>query len=444
MNIHIAGGGRVGYHLARLLSAEGHDVTVVDHDTTRVEHIDYALDVSTVVGSAAGVLLLQEVGVAASDLFVSVTGSDEVNLIAAATAKGLGAKQVVARVDEPQYIESNILYETILGIDYLLSPNALTALEITRYIERPGMVAAEDFGRGLIQVRQLRITKAPGMGGKALKDLPLPAGVLLGLISRSGENIIPHGETRIQEGDLVTFVGKKEEVEAVQRLFQTREPKPERVMIMGGGSIGLHLAHMLENTGRTVKIFDWDMKRCQYLAAQLTKAKVVCRDATSKVALEQEHVADWDVFVATTHDDERNIMAAVLAKELGAERTMTVVHQPDFASLVGKLGIDHAVTPRASLANRVLRLVHQSSTKSSTVLEEGQIDVVEYDVNPGSPAAGKRLRDIKVPRGALVAAIIRTEEVIVPKGADHIQAGDSVIVFATPENLSSVKRLFTR
>jgi len=443
MNISIAGGGRVGFHLARLLAAENHDVTVIELAQGRVEHVDYALDVSTIRGSASDVMVLQEAGVSNSDLFVSVTGVDEVNLVSAATAKGLGAKQVVARVDNPVYIESNILYETILGIDFLLSPNALTAMEITRYIERPGMIAAEDFGRGLVQVRQLRVMESPN-NGQTLKELSLPSEVLLGTITREGRAMVPHGDSTIEKGDLITLVGKREQMDRVQKIFQAKEPKPERVMVMGGGSIGLHLAHMLEHDGRAVKVFDWDMERCKYLASQLPKTKVVCRDATSKEALQQEHVGDWDVFVATTHDDERNIMAAVLAKEQGISRTMCVVHQPDFASLVGKLGIDHAVTPRASLANRVMRLVHQASTTTSTVLEEGQIEIVEYDVTGKSPAIGKRLSELKLPRGVLVATIIRGEDVIVPRGESRIASGDSVICIASPETLGATKKLFLR
>jgi trk system potassium uptake protein TrkA len=444
MNIHIAGGGRVGFHLARLLSAEKHDVTVIEPDHNRIEQVDFALDVSTAEGNAASVMLLSEIGVGAADLFISVTGSDELNLVCAATAKGLGCQQVLARVDDAAYLESNILYESILGIDYLLSPNALTALEITKFVESPGMVAAEVFGRGLVQVRQMRIAKTPTANGKTLKDVELPPNVLLGMITRNGDAIVPHGGSVIEHGDLVTLVGKREQMDAVQDLFQAEEAKPERIMIMGGGNIGLHLAQMLEKRNKTVKVFDLDRKRCNYLAAQLTKTKVVCRDASARVSLEQEHVADCDVFVATTHDDERNIMGCVLAKEVGAPRTVAVVHQPDFAPLVGKLGIDHAVTPRAGLANRVLRLVHQATSISSHILEEGQVEIVEYEVSEDSPATGERLRDLTMPQGALVATILRGNQVIVPRGNDVIQHGDSVILFVTPETITAAKKLFAR
>lgn len=448
MNICIAGGGRVGFHLARLLSIENHDVTVIETNPQRIEQVDFALDVRTIAGSASSVLLLKEAGVEQAEVFVAVCGSDEVNLISAATAKGLGAKQVVARVDNPAYIESNILYETVLGIDYLLSPDALSALDIGRYVENPGMVATETFARGEVQLQQVRVTKSPTTGGKRLCDVNMPPGVLLGVISRKGATLIPHGDSIVEPGDLITLIGRREHVESVKALFHGKEPRMDRIVIMGGDSIGLHLAQMLEKDKYTVKLLDWNPEKCRNLARQLERTTVVCRNGTSRAELEEEHVEDSDMFVATTDDDERNIMAGVLAKEIGATRAIAVVHEPDFASLVGKLGIDHVVTPRASLANRVLKLVHQDSVQSIAVLEEGQVEIVEFVVNSDTPIIGKSLKEVfetrRSVRGALVASILRGDQVIVPRGDDEIQAGDSIIMIATPDSLDGVLKLFRK
>ena len=447
MNIFIAGGGRVGFHLARLLSLENHDVTVIEQDPARAEVVDYTLDVRVVEGNAVSIMLLNECGVLSADLFISVTGGDEVNLIAAATAKGLGVKQVVARAEEPLYFESNILYESSLGIDFVLSPEALTAVNIATYIQSPGIVAAETFGRGLVQMRQMRVTASPTRGGKTLEDVcPPGTGVLLGAISRKGEIMIPHGDTIVEAGAVVTLVGHPEGMTAILKLFQGREQSPEKVVIMGGSVIGVHLALVLENSACSVKLFDRDPARCEVIAAKLKRTKVVCRDATARVALEQEHVDDADVFVATTNDDEHNIMASVLAKEVGAAQTIAVVHQPDFAPLVAKLGVDHAVTPRACIANRILRLVHRDRVSSLAVLEEGQVQVLEFTVKESAPVTGASLREVqpRFPRGALVATIVRAGHVIVPSGEDTIQAEDSVIVIATPDSIEALRKLFQR
>lgn len=448
MNICIAGGGRVGFHVARLLSMENHDVTVIELDPKRAEQVDFALDVRVVAGNASSILLLKEAGVTEADVFVATTGTDEVNLIAAATAKSLGTKQTVARVDRPMYIESNILYETVLGIDYLLSPDALSALDIGRYIENPGIVATETFGRGIVQLQQIRVTKSPTIGGKRLRDIDMPPGVLLGVISRKGATLIPHGDSIVEAGDLVTLIGRREQVDSVKALFHGVEPQLDRVVIMGGDRIGLHLAQMLEKGKYSVKLLDWNPEKCKKLATTLTRAMVVCRNGTSRAELEEEHIEDADVFVATTDDDERNIMAGVLAKEVGATRAIAVVHEPDFASLVSKLGIDHVVTPRASLANRVLKLVHRDSVQSLAVLEEGQVEIVEFAVDGEAPIIGKTLKEVfespRGIRGALVASILRGDQVIVPRGDDEVQAGDSIIMIATPDSLDGVLKLFRK
>ena len=447
MNIVIAGGGRVGFHAARLLSVDGHDVTVIESDPNKLEQIDYALDVSTVLGNAASAMLLQDIGVNRAQLFVAATGSDQTNLIAAAAAKGLGAKEVMARVRNVLFLESSILYESILGIDYILSPDALAALEIANYIETPGTVASQDFGRGLVQMRQMRVVKSPTIDGRTLKDVcPPGSGVLLGVISRGDQILIPHGDTIVEPGDVVTLVGRRDEMGAVQKLFKGAEPEPQSVVIMGGGDMGLHLAQALENRQRSVKLFDHNLNRCKKLAALLKKTKVVCRDVTSRTTLDQEHVERADVFVATTRDDERNIVASVLAKEVGASQTIAVVHQPDFAPLVQKLGIDHAVTPRASLAARILKLVRKEKVSSMAILEEGQVEILEFVVNGDTPIVGKRLKEVraKFPQQSLVATIQRGNEVIVPSGEDQIQAGDSVVLIAQAEAVDAAQKLFLR
>ncbi|MBI4557433.1 MAG: Trk system potassium transporter TrkA [Candidatus Hydrogenedentes bacterium] len=442
MNIFIVGAGRVGFHLARLLSNENQDVTVLDSNTSQLELVDNMLNVRTVPGNAASITLLSEAGAGGADLFVAASGSDEINLIAAASAKGLGAKQVVARVEDPTYIEATILYEATLGIDYLLSPVALTALEIINYIESPGMIAMEEFGRGLVQMRQMRVRKSSATEGKTVKDLALPPGVLLGVITRNGATVVPHGDTIIEPGDLVTVFGKRDQMVQAQKLFREVEPGPQTVVIMGGGGIGLHLSQVLEHRQPSVKLFEWQPVRCQELAGKLTKTMVVCRDATSRSDLEEEAVGNAHVFVATTSDDERNIMASILAKETGVDRTITVVHQPDFVPLATKLGIDHAVTPRACIANRVLKLVHQKTVSSLAVLEEGQIEIIEFKVDADASVVGKPLKEARLPRGTLVATILRGNDVIVPRGDDVIQAGDSVILIASVPSFDSVRRLF--
>lgn len=447
MNIFVAGGGRVGFHLARIMCSDQQNVTVIENSVDRVEQIDYALDVSTSIGDGSNVMLLQNLGVANADLFVASMGNDEKNLIAAATAKGLGAKKVVARVDNPMYIDSNILYETILGVDYILSPDALAALEIANFIINCGVISKEKFSHGLVEMREIRVVQSPTVLGKKLKDvIPPGSGVLVGLIERDSRPIIPHGDAIIEPGDHVALIGHKEKIDQYQQMFMGAVQKPKRVFVMGGGTIGLRLAQALEDEIKSVKVFEKKEAHAEKIAGLLNSAKVVCRDASTRTALEQEHVEGVDFFVAATDDDERNIMAGVLAKEVGAKSVISIVHQPDFAPLVRRLGIDLAVTPRACVASRVLKLIHQGQVTSLAVLGEGSVEIIEMKVADDSPLLGKKLKEItaKFPRGALIANIIRGDKAIVPGGEDMILAGDSVIIIAEATALDAVRRLLQR
>ena len=442
MNIFIAGGGRVGFQLARLLTIDNHDVTVIEMDQNVVDHIDYSLDVSTATGLSQDVLLLQQLGVNDADLFIATTGVDEINLIAATTAKGLGAKTVVARVENRIYNESDILYETIMGIDYIISPQALTAHETVNYIQNPGMIGTESFGHGRVQMLQIQVTKAPHGPEESLQDIPLPDGVLIGVITRDGEAQIPHGGTQIQENDTVMLLGEKEAIKNAKRLFQGVEVRNQNVVIMGGSRTGLNLAQFLEKDDHNVTLLEWNMSRCNELAAELKKTKVVCRDGTSRMALEQEHIDKTDIFVTATHDDERNILASVLAKEVGAKRTIAIVHQPDFAPLVRKLGIDHAVTPRSCIANRIMKLTSQAHSQSLAMLEDGQIEVLEFKLKEDHSLLNIPIAEIKFPKRSLIGSILRDDTVIIPTGTDSFQAGDSVIVIVNEKSNDTIRKQF--
>lgn len=448
MNIVVAGGGRVGFHLASLLCAENHNVTVIESDPERSEEIDYSLDASVLLGSTTSIRTLSQAGIEAADLFVAATGNDDINMLAAATAKALGVPQTVARADDPIYAESRSRYESLLKIDFILSPEGLAALDILQYLQNPGIVAAEDFGRGRVLMRQMRITRTPAGQENQLREIcPPGCGALLAVISRGNEIIIPQGDTIVRPGDIVTLIGRVAVLDSFRETFRGTEPETRDVVIMGGGSIGLLLARSLEDRRGSVKIFERKPARCEELANILTQAKVVCRDAALRLSLEQEHVDDADVFVASTNDDERNIMAAMLAKEVGIRQTIAVLHQPDFAPLANKLGIDYAVTPRACIANRVLKLTHQKEVASLAVLEEGRVEIVEFLVKNTSAIAEVQLKNFKnlLSRHAqaLVATIIRGDEVIVPSGEDQILAGDSVIVVTASSSIDSVRKLFT-
>ncbi len=445
MHVFIMGGGRVGFYLAKLFAGEDYEITVIERDQDRQKQIDEDVNARVVCANGVSPFTLQELGVDAADLFVACSGSDETNLIAAAAAKALGASKVVARVEHIMFMEANYLYEGFLGVDFMLSPDALVAQEIANYIIYPGVLAAEEFARGRIQLRQVQVSSHARAANQLLREIVLPgSGVLSGVVERDGKTQIPHGDFRILPGDKVTLLGKRNDMIEALHDFQGEEPRVQHVAVMGGGVIGQWIAQSLEDKVYSVKLFERNEKKGQELAAGFEKntVSVVHRDATLRDSLEQEQVNTYDIFIATTEDDERNIVASVLAREVGVKMTATVIHQPDFAPLVSKLGIDMAVTPRVAVANSILKILRQQTVTASTILSEGEVEVLEFDVSPVCAGLGLPLHQMsrQLPRHAIIATIIRGDSAFVPGGNDTIEKGDAVVVIAFAESCEDARR----
>jgi len=446
MNIVIAGGGRVGLHLARLLCDQNHNLTVLEADPQRREEIDSILDARTVVGDAAAALLMQSLDVGSADLFVACTGDERTNLIAASMAKALGAARCVARVNSALFLEGSMLYEGTLNIDFLLNPDALAAHDIILYIENPGVVSLEDFSRGQLQVRGLELPLDTPVHGKTVSEiLPPGSGVLVGAIFNKGRASVARGKTRLEGGSRVTLLGPPDQLDRVMPLFVDQRPA-KKVAIFGGDLTGVLIARALEKRKLEVKIFEKDLDRCEIIAQEFYTVKVVNRDGASRTALQQEHLDNYDVFIATTRDDERNIVSCVMAKEFGVKRAVAVIHHPDFANLARRLDIDLAVTPRVSFTKSILHLLYQKDFPGAALLGEGQLEMLEFTIGPGTSLAGKPVAQAAniLPDNSLIACIEREGQIFIPGGMDTIQDGDKLVLIIPTRMSESVREQLAR
>ncbi|QDU57457.1 Trk system potassium transporter TrkA [Aeoliella mucimassa] len=443
MRIVVLGAGTVGYSVAAMLCRNGHSVTVVDSNAANIKHVNETLDVRGLSGSASQSSVLFQSGVIGCDLCLAVTGDDEVNLVSASMAKAMGARRTVARVYAPVFRDlSTFDYQRHFRIDRLISLEHLSAMELARGIRHPGSVVVENLARGEIEVHEMLVSRAAKCVGKTIRQLELPGRVRVGSITHEGTSRIASAEDRIEAGDRLTVIGARKEVDGIKSLFCGDSRGKLSVVIAGGGETGYHLARILEAQRFNVTLFESDRERCNFLASQLQSTTVVNTDATRRDSLQEERVGAADVFAACTGDDENNIMAAVEARDIGTKRVMALVSRPDYAHVVGKLGIDITVSPREVVAKQILGYLNSGPLISRTSLGDGGISVLEIEVLEKAVITENVLANLSLPERCLIAAVIRSEFAFVPGGDDRLKPGDTVVVMVDEEHVDATVRMF--
>lgn len=444
MNIVVVGLGEVGKHIATVLSGENHNVTVVDLNPEAIAAVDERLDVRSVVGRGGSIGILKEIEVDRADLLIAVTNIDEVNILTSLIAKNFGAKKVIARVASREYLPDNRgAYQDLFGIDLVISPEMLSAIEINKLIGFLGADFIADFADNQVELLQLTQKRKPGVTGISLKNLELPPELLVTAIIRDEKLIIPSGDTVLEDGDKVFIIGKTATIGKGAEFFTTQKRGgAEKVIILGGGEIGFSVAKFLEGKKISVIVIEWNQARCQFLSEQLVEALVINGDGTDIELLKREKVGEADVFVAASRRDEINLMSSLLAKELGSKKTIALVHRPDYVPVYEHLGLDATISPRRFAADQILRYVRSGDVLSVSDIELGKGEILEFAVHAGSGVVGNMLKDLRIPKGAVIGAIAGKRGVIIPSGNDTINVGDKAIVFTTPDVRPKVEELF--
>lgn len=445
MRVLTLGAGTVGRWVADMLCRRGHSVTVVDIDPENVRRINSELDVRAIEGSASRSTVLFQAGVCAADMCLAVTGDDEVNIVAASMAKALGARRSIARVYAPAFRDlSTFDYQRHFNIDSLLSLEQLSAFELARAIRNPDAIPLEHFARGQLEVYELEVDRKSSAAGHKLRDLKIPGSIRLGSIARDGRMWIASGEDEIHVGDRVSLIGSPESVSTTRSLFASKADgkSQSRVMIAGGGETGYHLAVSLARRDYPMVILERDADRCDHLAKLLPDVTVVHANANRRSVLEDEGVGNVDYFIACTGSDESNIMAGVEAREIGAARVMCVVGRPDYANVVGKLGIDLAVSERDVAARQILGYLNEGAIISKSQIPNGSIGVYELEIIKGSKVTQASLAELPLAGHCLIGAIHRDGFVTVPTADDRLQAGDVVVALVDQSSPENVLELF--
>ena len=442
MNIVIFGAGTVGTSIAEVLCANHQNVSLIDSSRAALNEVEEHLDVQTVCGSACDAITLFQAGIPSADVCLALTNLDEVNLLGASLAKAMGATRSVARLFNPAYLDfSTFDYRRHFGIDRLLSLEHLTALELAKAIRTPGLFAVENFARGGIEVQEVAVEADSKAVGVPLRELSLPPEVRVALISNGDRAVIAGADNVLQTGDHVTLIGDRDEIDSVKRLFEHKAPPRLNVVIAGGGEIGYNLARVLQRRRFNVVILEADGSRCEYLAEKLNETTVLHADATSRSEMEEARVGKADIFVAATGHDEDNIVCGVEARELGSQRILSVVRRADYANVLGKLGIDVAVSPREVMARQILGMVEGGPILARSDIAAGDAEVWEVDVAPDTPITKAPLKQIVLTQ-SLIAAIVREDYVRVPGADDQLQPGDTAVVLVQKPSVAETLKLF--
>ncbi len=443
----IGGAGEVGFHLARSLYDEGYNLAIIDSDPRSCERAE-TFDALIVRGNAASAKKLEEAGISAADLFIGVTGSDEINIIACAIASKYSTK-TIARVNSLDYIDEPVTTKNFehLGIDVAICPDLMASMKMAHMLRMPSILDSEVFARGKLQVIEDSVLIDSPVAGKYIKEIPFPDECDLVVIFREGEVVIPHGSDQLLPGDRVvmTLIDRNKAV-AIRKLFGSRRESQtseevRKVMIYGATRIGKHLARLLEEVNDVV-LLEEDPERSQIASEELLGTLVIQGSGTDENLLVDEGIRDVDAFVATTDREGRNILSCVLAKQGGARRTVALMDRPELKIPLENTGIDFVVSPRLATVSGILQHVHHTKLLSLAVLNRGEARILEVSVQPNSKVAGKKVKRLGLPKDTVVGAIVRKDRVIIPHGDHEVQAGDSLVVFAKNEAVSKLLKRF--
>ncbi len=452
MKVIICGGGQVGSNIARYLASEDADVTVIDQRPDLVHKITDVLDVGGVVGFASHPEVLEKAGARDADMIIAVTYADEVNMVACQVCHSLfDVPTKIARVRHRSYLEdqwSTLFSRDHLPIDVIISPEAEVAKAISYRLQVPSAFEVIPLADGRLTLAVVHVKNDTPIILTPLRQLteifPDLNLTIVG-IRRNGEVVMASGEEELRPGDDAYFISDIAHLERGLSSFGYDEREARRVIIIGGGNIGLHLAQTIEEQygGVQAKVIELDKRRAEAVAQQLARTVVIHGDALDTDIMEECNVAQTETVVAVSNDDEVNILSSLLAKRHGAKRAVTLVNSTSYDDLVSGLGIDTMVSPRAITVSTILRHVRRGRIRSVHSISHGVGEVIEAEALETSSLVAKPLREADLPEGIMIGAILRGQQVIMPRGDTVISAGDLVVLYATSRAAKRVERLFS-
>lgn len=436
MQIVIAGAGRVGYELAKSLSGKN-DVYVIEKDREKVEKLN-ELDVIAIRGNAANFNVLKEAKVEKADLFLGVTGNDEVNLLSGISAKKLGAKRIFVRLENLEYVDKPVTRYHPFGFDVVVCPPLVLAQEIVELVGIPFAEEVITLSGGEMDIVEFQISEQSPVVGKSFRDLNLPPEVVLASIHRNGDVILP-GEDDLRAGDRVIIVGKREEVEKFRDFFGQSVAK--RVTIFGTNEISSYVAEALYRSKVSVKVIGTSKKACEELSEKLRGIRIVCGDYLDLDFLNREEVGKSNFVIALTDSDERNLMLSLLSKSLGAEKAIVKVEHEEYANIFEKVGVEHALNPKRMTILEVQKLLVLDKIEIRTIADLSGAVVMEIEVN-NPKIRDKQIAELQLPKDTAIWVVIRNNRCFAPSQDLRLEQGDRIVVRTTWDKVKKIGEIF--
>ena len=448
MKVVVIGNGKIGSSLSSALVSEGHDITIVDNNEAKLNRSKNTLDVMCIEGNGATSETQLEASVNKSQIVISVTPYDELNILSCLIAKRLGAEKTISRVRMPEYFKQMHLIKEELGLSMVINPELITASEIFRVLTLPAAVKVEVFGKGRLELIEFKVTDKTGIAPVNLQNLykKIKTKFLVCAVQRDKEVFIPTGDFTIRNNDRLSIAATHKSIEKFFRSSGLMKDKVKSVMIAGGGMIGYYLASQLLAVGMRVKIIEKDEDRSLEIARLLPQAIVIHGDGTDQALLMEEGIMSADAFVALTGIDEENIILSLFAKENTNAKVVTKINRDNYINIASQIGIDCIVSPKSLVVSNVISYVRSLDNAADSEIESlyhlvgGEVEAIEFKVKENvENVVGIPLKDMKLKGNILISAIIRKREIIIPDGNTEIELGDSVVIVAKEHRFSKLK-----
>jgi len=445
MNILIVGAGEVGFHLAKRLSAEKHNITVLEIDPGKARDAEEHLDALVTVGSGSSVEDLKKANIDQADVFACLTDSDEVNLLSCRLAQKLNIPYKIARVRNPEYTQLEFILSPFeMGVDLLIHPERETAKAIVRLIHQSSATGVVEFEDGKIQLLGIRLEKDSPVLGKTLRELWEEQGNIAArivAIKRKEHTLIPGGKETLVAGDQIFIICEKKMIPTIVRITGKEDVSIQNIMILGGGLIGQFVAESLEDT-INIKIIESRSDKSEKIANALKKTLVIHGDGTDVDLLATEGILDMDAFIAATGDDETNIICTLIARHLKVPRTIALVNKTEYLPITPTIGMDAVVSKKLITVNSILRFIRKSTLENVDSIPGLDAEIIEIIPQKGSRITKQPLKKLHIRPSAILGSVTRNNKVIIPTGETQIESGDRVVIFALPKAVADIEKMF--